>query len=405
MENFADLLDSYSPESVSDIQTGDKIQGKIISIENDTVFVDTHTKMDGIVDKSELLDKNGKMPYAPGDLVELYVVAVREDEIRLSKVLSGMASLAVLKDIFEKSVPVEGKVLETCKGGLWVAVMGRKAFCPASQVDINFAENLEAYVGETYPFLITRLDKGDRNIVVSRRHLLNRELERSRQQFYDELTPAQIMAGKVTKVMPFGVFVELHPGIEGLVHVSELSWSRIEDPHTAVSVGELLQVKVIEIEKQEPPDKVKISLSVKQLGADPWRSADDQFKVGDKIKGVVTRCTKFGAFVEIAPGIEGLVHISEMSYKKRVLKPEDIVRPDEIVFVLVKDMDIANRKIALSIRELEGDPWSDVSETYTVGQRLEGLIEKKEKFTKTEPASLGALGEKLQQALASKKQK
>jgi small subunit ribosomal protein S1 len=472
MENFAEMLNSYSPESASDIQVGDKIRGKIISIEKDTVFVDTHTKMDGVVEKSELLDENGKMAYTEGDGIELYVVAVREDEIRLSKILSGMANFAVLKDIFDKSVPVEGKVLETCKGGLRVEVMGRKAFCPASQIDINFAENMEAYVGETYPFLITRLDKGDRNIVVSRRHLLNQKQQESRRQFYNGLQPGQIMEGKVTKVMPYGVFVELHPGVDGLVHVSELSWSRVQDPQTVISAGEMLSVKVVEIENHETSNQAKISLSVKQLTADPWLSAGDRFKVGDKIEGVVTRCAKFGAFVEIAPGIEGLVHISEMSYQKRILKPEDMVTPAETVFVLVKEMDLANRKIALSIRDAEGDPWAEVLEKYTVGQSVEGVIEKKEKFgyfitlspgvtgllpkskisrspqsaaiekiregnsipvviaeispkerrmtlapgasgeeqdwqqfTKKDPSSLGAFGEKLQQALASKKQK
>ena len=379
-ENFAELLNSYSAESVSDIQVGDKIRGKIISIGKDAVFVDTHTKMDGVVEKSELLDENRQMPYAEGDRIELYVASVGEDEIRLSKVLSGKASFTALKDIFDKSVPVEGKVLETCKGGLRVEVMGRKAFCPASQIDINFAENLEDYVGEAHRFLITRLDKNDRNIVISRRNLLNQELQKSKKQFCDELQPGQTVDGKVTKVMPYGVFVELHPGVDGLVHVSELSWSRIEDPQSAVTVGEPVRVKVIEIEKHDASNEDKISLSIKQLTSDPWLGAGDRFKTGDKIKGTVMRCVKFGAFVEIAPGIEGLVHISEMSYRKRILKPTEVVTPGDSVYVLVKEMDPANRKISLSIRDAEGDPWSDVPDKYKVGQTVEGVIEKKEKF-------------------------
>jgi small subunit ribosomal protein S1 len=270
--------------------------------------------------------------------------------------------------------------------------------------------------------------------------------------------------------MPYGVFVELHPGVDGLVHVSELSWSRVEDPQSFGSIGEPVRVKVIDIEKPDASDKVKISLSIKQVTDDPWLSADDRFEVGHKVKGTVTRCARFGAFVEIADGIEGLVHISEMSYQKRILKPEEIVTPGESVFVLVKDLDLANRKIALSIRDAEGDPWSEVPQKYTVGQAVEGVIQKKEKFgyfitlspgvtgllpkskisqspqsavieklkegnsipvviaeispkerkmtlapgtsgdeqdwqhfTKEDPLSLGSLGEKLQQALTSKK--
>jgi small subunit ribosomal protein S1 len=258
--------------------------------------------------------------------------------------------------------------------------MGRKAFCPASQIEINFVETLEAYVGQTYQFLISQVDARDKNVVISRRALLSQELEKSKKQFYAGLQIDDMLDGRVTQLMPYGVFVEIHPGVEGLVHVSELNWSRVADPQTIVSVGEPVRVKVIEIEKREASDQVKISLSIKQVSDDPWLSAGDRFKVGDKVKGTVTRCAKFGAFVEIADGIEGLVHISEMSYQKRILKPEEIVTPGDRVFVLVMDLDLASRKIALSIRGAEGDPWSEVPQKYTVGQVVEGVIEKKEKF-------------------------
>ena len=294
---------------------------------------------------------------------------------------------------------MEGKILETCKGGLRVEVMGRKAFCPASQIDINFVETLEDYVGQTHQFLINQVDARDKNVVISRRALLSQELEKSKKQFYTGLQIGDVVDGRITKLMPYGAFVELHPGVDGLVHVSELSWSRVEDPQTFGSMGEPVRVKVIDIETPDVSDNLKISLSIKKVTDDPWLTADDHFKAGDKVKGTVTRCAKFGAFVEIADGIEGLVHISEMSYQKRVLKPEEIVTPGESVFVLVKDLDLANRRIALSIRDTEGVPWSEVPQKYAVGQTVEGVIEKKEK------SSLGSLGEKLQEALVSKKQK
>ncbi|MGD9241578.1 MAG: 30S ribosomal protein S1 [Desulfobacterales bacterium] len=470
--DFATLLNSYSPSGTTDIQIGNKVRGKIISISHDTIFVDIGSKIDAVVEQAELLDENKQMNYEEGDVVELYVVELKEDEIRLSKALSGIGSFTLLKEAYENAVPVAGKILETCKGGLRVEVMGRKAFCPASQIDINFVENLEDYVGQTYEFLIRQVDARDKNVVISRRTLLSQELEKSKKQFYAGLQIDSTLDGRITKLMPYGVFVEIHPGVDGLVHVSELSWSRVEDPQTAVCVGDPVRVKVIEIEKRDASDELKISLSIKQVTDDPWLSMDDRFKVGDKVKGTVTRCAKFGAFVEIAPGIEGLVHISEMSYQKRILKPEEVVTPGENVFVLVKEVDLSNRRISLSIRDAEGDPWIEVPQKYNVGQKIQGVIERKEKFgyfvtlapgitgllpkskisqspqsgiidklkegssipvviaeispqdrkmtlapgqsgdeqdwqqfTKNDPSSLGSLGEKLQQALATKKQK
>ena len=377
---FATLLDAYSPKSKKDMKVGDKVQGKIISISNDTIFVDIGNKIDGIVEKAEMLDKNKQLPHTEGDTVELYIVALGEDEIRLSKALSGAGSFDLLKEAHQNAVPVDGKILETCKGGLRVEVMGRKAFCPASQIDINFVETLEDYVGQTHQFLIKQVDVRDKNVVVSRRALLSQQLEKSKKQFYAGLQVGDVVDGRITKSMPYGVFVELHPGVDGLVHVSELSWSRVENPQNFGSIGDPVRVKVIATETFDTSEDVKISLSIKQVTNDPWLSADDRFKVGDKVKGTVTRCVKFGAFVEIAPGIEGLVHISEMSYQKRILKAEEIVAPGDRVFVLVKDLDLTNRKIALSIRDAEGDPWSEVPQKYKVGQAVEGVIEKKEKF-------------------------
>jgi small subunit ribosomal protein S1 len=287
---FATLLDAYSPADRTDMQVGDKVRGKIISISNDTIFVDIGNKIDGVVETAEMLDKNKQMPHKEGDTVELYVVGLSDDEIRLSKALSGAGSFDLLKEAHQNAVPVEGKILETCKGGLRVEVMGRKAFCPASQIDINFVENLEDYVGQTYQFLINQVDARDKNVVISRRALLSQELEKSKKQFLTGLQIGDVVDGRITKLMPYGVFVELHSGVDGLVHVSELSWSRVEDPQTFGSTGEPVRVKVIDFEKLDASDAVKISLSIKQVTDDPWLSADDRFKVGDKVKGKVTRC-------------------------------------------------------------------------------------------------------------------
>ncbi len=379
-KSFAEMLDAYSPGPEAEVGIGDKIRGKIVSIGRDSVFIDTGTKIDGVVDKGELLDKDGQLALQEGDILELYIVALSEEEIKLSKAVSGIGGLHMLSEAYEKAVPVAGKILETCKGGLRVEVLQRTTFCPISQVDLNFVEDPADYVGKTFDFLITTFEENGRNIVISRRALLAREQEKARKAFYETLSIGNIMNGTVTRMMPFGAFVKLSEGVEGMVHVSELSWSKTAKPETLVKVADVVQVKVINIEPDNKRGLLKIGLSMKQLHQDPWESAGEKFHEGQKILGTVTHCANFGAFVEVAGGIEGLVHISEMSYKKRVLKPEDEVSVGETVSVLIKEVDLEKRRLSLSIRDAEGDPWVDVPEKYTAGQVLEGILEKKESF-------------------------
>jgi len=379
-QSFAAMLEAYSPGADSDMGVGDKISGKIVSIGRDSVFVDTGTKIDGVVDKAELLDENGEIDLSEGDILELYIVALSDEEIKLSKALSGIGGLNMLKEAYEKAAPVEGKISETCKGGVRVDILQRKAFCPVSQIDINYVEDASDFVGQSFNFLITTFEENGRNIVLSRRALLAREQEKSRKAFYQTLSVNTAMDGTVTRIMPYGAFVQLSSGVEGMVHISEMSWSKSAKAESLVNVADIVQVKVIGIEPDKKPGLLKISLSMKQLTEDPWDNAGEQFHEGDKILGTVTRCANFGAFVEVAPGIEGLVHISEMSYKKRVLKPEDVVTAGETVSVTIKEVDLDKRRISLSIRDAEGDPWVDITEKYKIGQSVEGILEKKEKF-------------------------
>jgi small subunit ribosomal protein S1 len=379
-ESFADLLESYSEGMGEDLRVGDRIEAKIIAIGKDTVFVDTGTKIDGAVDKAELIDENGAFPHAVGDILELYVVAADESEIRLSKAVSGVGGLNMLREAFQTQIPVEGKVIGSCKGGFNVEVIQRRAFCPISQMDVRYVETPEAYTDKTFSFFITQFAEGGRNIVVSRRKFLEKEMKKARQAMMETLSVGTVLQGRVTRLMPYGAFVELTPGLEGMVHISELSWSRIEKPEEAVAADETITVKIIGIASGDKPDTWKISLSVKQVSADPWETVADRFRFGDKVKGKVTRCANFGAFVEIAPGIEGLVHISEMSYAKRVTRSEDIVTPGDTVMVMVKEFDPARKRISLSLREADGDPWADIEEKYAVGQPVTGTVEKKEAF-------------------------
>ncbi|MCG6909679.1 MAG: 30S ribosomal protein S1 [Deltaproteobacteria bacterium] len=378
--SFADLLESYSEGMQDDLQVGDKITGKIISIGKDTIFIDTGTKVDGAAEKKELLDENDAFPYEVGDPLELYVVSISEDEIRLSRALSGIGGYHMLKDAHDGAVPVEGKVTAPCKGGFHVEILKRRAFCPISQIDVKFVEDPEPYVGNTYSFLITRLEENAKNIVVSRRALLAEAQEKERQAFYETLHTGDIYEGTVTKIMPYGAFVELTPGVEGMVHISEVRWSRVENLQDVLAVNDVVRVRVIGIKEGKKAGIKKLELSIKQVQGDPWDAVEDTYHEGDIVQGTVSRCMKFGAFVELEPGVEGLVHISEMSYTQRVHKPEDVVRAGETVSVLIKGIDLENRRISLSIKEIEGDPWSSVGDDFRVGQKIEGTLEKKESF-------------------------
>jgi small subunit ribosomal protein S1 len=391
-ESFADLFESYSKGMNEDLRVGDKLHGRIISISDSSVFIDTNTKADGVVDIEELRDEEGKLPYAVGDELDLYVVSADESEIRLSRAISGAGGLGMLKDAYSGAIPVEGRVQQVIKGGFQVEVIKRRAFCPISQIDIHFVNNPEEYVGKTYQFLIKKLTENGRNIVLSRRDLLAAEQKEAHQAFMEQLAVNQVLTGRVTRLMPYGAFVELIPGLEGMVHISELSWSRLDKPEDAVHPDEMIQVKVLRIEAGDKGPK--IALSVKQAGGDPWLQLPEEIQVGRKISGKVTRCTNFGAFVELKPGIEGLVHISELSYTQRVHKTEDVVQPGENVTVVIKEIDVSKRRVSLSLRDAQGDPWAEVGQKYAKGQPVDGTVEKVEKFgvfVRLEPGVVGLL--------------
>jgi len=377
-ENFAELLESYSSGMSDDIRVGEKVRVTIISIGDNAAFVNAGTKADGVVELEELKDEEGNLNYAVGDELELFVVAADESEIRLSRAISGIGGLTMLQEAYDNKIPVEGKVIQTIKGGFQVEVLKRRAFCPISQMDIQYVENAEAYVGQTYEFQIKTLAESGRNIVLSRRVLLEAEQQKVREEFLKTLELDQVHTGRVTRLMPFGAFVELASGVEGLVHISELSWSRLEKTEDAVSPGDRIDVKVLRIEGAGK--QMKIALSAKQVGGNPWDRVGEEFQAGQKVTGKVTRSAPFGVFVEIRPGVEGLVHISEMSYTRRVNDPEEIVQPGQTVAVMIKDIDLAKRRISLSIRDAEGDPWLDVAEKFTVGQPVKGTVEHSAQF-------------------------
>ena len=378
--SFAELFESYNDKTGPELNQGDRVDGKIISIGSNSIYVDTGTKSDGVVSKAELLDQEGNLPFQVGDRITLYVVSISESEIILSKAISGAGMDMMLKEASVSRTPVEGKIAGVIKGGLHVDIAGKRAFCPASQLDVKYVENQEEYIGKTFHFLITRFEEGGKNIVVSRRELLNEEIKERTAEFFRENKAGDMVTGTVSRLMSFGAFVELVPGLEGMVHISELSWSRVENAADAVQPGDKVTVKILKIEAGEKEDTYKISLSVKQTTDSPWEHMDTLFNPGDQVTGKVVRLAKFGAFVELAPGVDGLVHISEMSHTKRVLKPEDVVQQGEQVRVVVKSIDMDSKRISLSIKDALDDPWMGATAKYEVNSIVEGLLEKRETF-------------------------
>lgn len=378
--SFEELFESYDAKMNRELGQGDKVEGQIISIGQKSVYVDTGTKSDGVVDIVELLDDEGEMPYHVGDQITLYVVSMSESEIILSKAISGAGQVNMLSDAAKTRTPVEGKVIEVIKGGFHVDIMGKRAFCPVSQIDVRYVETPDDYVGQTFSFIITRFESSGKNIVVSRRDLLEEEIKERQKAFFAEIKEGDMVQGTVTKLMSYGAFIELTTGVEGMAHISELSWSRVEKAEEVVKSGDVLMVRILKIEQGKDSRSPKISLSLKQASENPWDSVGSVFHSGDQVGGKVVRLTSFGAFVEIAPGVDGLVHISEMSHTRRVLRPDDVVQVGEQVQVVIKSIDMDARRISLSIKDAAGDPWTGVTVRYSINTVVEGQVEKRESF-------------------------
>jgi small subunit ribosomal protein S1 len=378
--SFAAMFEDYNNFSSPKLKKGDRVKGKVIEIGTDSVFISTGAKIDGVADLAEFLDSNGETTVKEGDSLELYVVKSDETEIKLSKAISGQGDFRVIQEAFEQGIPVTGKITGTCKGGLNVDIMKKRAFCPISQIDTKFVNDLSAYVGKEYKFIITQFEPRARNIVLSRKAILQKDQAHAKENFLKQNNIGAILEGTITNIMPFGAFVELMPGIEGMVHISEFSWSRVDDTADYLKKGQKIKVMIMGIEGNEKNNDVRISLSMKKVEGDPWDKVEENFKPDQTVTGTVTKTTPYGAFVQITPGIEGLVHISEMSYIKRVSKAEEIVSPGDQILVMIKEIDKEQKRISLSIKEVDGDPWDTVETKFKTGQIIEGTVEKVESF-------------------------
>jgi len=380
-ESFEELLEASSEAPGRRLFPGDKVSGKVLKVSKDTVFVDLGGKSEGIADIQEFLDKKGNLSIMQGDWVEMRVASIR-DGIHLTKGMKvqGADALEVLREAKENFIPVEGRVSDVVKGGFQVDLSGVRAFCPLGQIDIQFCEKPEEHVGARYPFRIMEIKERGKNIVVSRRVLLQEEREKKSKETLARLMPGLECEGNVTKLTDFGAFVDIG-GIDGMVHVSEISHGRINHPSQILKPGQQVKVKVMKIDADKE-GRPKISLSVKALEPDSWDKGLG-FEEGKIIRGRVSRLTDFGAFVEVAPGVDGLVHISEISYE-RVTHPSKFLKEGETVDVLVMGIDPEMRRISLSIKEaiikkrMENEGSDKVG--LEVGQVLKGIVEESKPY-------------------------
>ncbi|MGZ3686767.1 MAG: S1 RNA-binding domain-containing protein [Bdellovibrionota bacterium] len=392
-EEFAKLLGESFKQASKKLKVGDRIKGQILVLGSDDVFVSTGTQHDGVISRRDLNNEDGTCPYKTGDTIELFVTQVRGSDIRLSRKPTDRNLAEDLEDAFDMMLAIPGRIVEVCKGGVRVNVKGKLAFCPISQIDVKHVENAEEYVGKSFDFRITQFSEGGRNIVVSRRKLLEEERDLNAGSFLEENKDGDVVQGKVVRLEKFGAFVELAPGVDGLVHISEMAWSRIGDPSEIVQVGQDVSVKILKRETVNGPggSKMKISLSIKQASDRPEAAArgeapakDDpwsKYTIGQVVTGKVNRKEPYGLFVQLEPGITGLLHQSKAmdhpDFKFEKLKVGDSVT------VQVGEIRASERRISLDVpRDPAEDDW---------------------KSHKQVAASFGTLGDQLKAALAKKK--
>ena len=369
-ENFAALLD----ESFGDVTSieGSVVKGTVVSIEGDSALIDVGLKSEGRVALKEFAGPGQKADLKPGDTVEVYVERMedRNGEAMLSREKARREEAwAVLEGAFEKSERVTGTIFGRVKGGFTVDLSGAVAFLPGSQVDIRPVRDIGPLLGTPQPFQILKMDRRRGNIVVSRRAVLEESRAEARSELVANLQEGQVLQGVVKNITDYGAFVDLG-GVDGLLHVTDIAWRRINHPSEALQIGATVKVQVIRFN----PETQRISLGMKQLEADPWEGVELKYPVGTKFTGRVTNITDYGAFVELEPGIEGLVHVSEMSWTKKNVHPGKIVSTSQEVEVMVLDVDPSKRRISLGLKQCMANPWDDFVTSYPVGTEIEGEV-------------------------------
>ncbi len=361
-ESFEDLLkqfDQTHPQSSTlEPAIGDQVSGVLVAIGDEYGFVDLGGKSEGRIERSSLEDADGNLTSAVGDPIQTQVTGKDEQTGMLllgSQHGHRYHGIEEVERAYRQGLPVQGQVSAAVKGGVEVQVAGLRAFCPASQVDLRFIEDLGELVGQRLDFRITKLEGGRRpNLVLSRRALLEEELRQRAEQTRAQLREGAVLSGVVTSLKDYGAFVDLG-GIEGMVHISELAFGHVKHPSEILTPGQTVEVSVLRIEPPAgPKGREKIALSIRALARDPWQDVVRDFPVGRRVSGTVSRLQPFGAFVEVGPGIDGLVHISELGAGRRVSHPSEVVSVGDRVEATVLGVDLERRRISLSLDEGKG---------------------------------------------------
>ena len=344
-EDFAALFEKES-RMPGRLQPGQRIKTTVISISGDMVYVDLGGKSEGVIDLSEFVKEDGACSVQEGDKIEAYFLSVQNGAKRLTTRLHGYSTLdmAGIRDAFHAGLPVTGKVKSAVKGGYEVSVGGVRCFCPFSQIDLKASRSSELYVGQTFPFKVVEFEHDGRNVVLSRRALLEEERQARAESFKETLSVGMELTGRVRSIQSFGAFVDLG-GLDGLIPASEVGWDRSERPEDVLSVGQEVTVKVIGLDWE----KNRLTLSLKALQEDPWEGAAERYSVDARVKGLIVRLAPFGAFVNLEPGIDGLIHISNLGTGRHVNHPKEVVEVGQWVEPYILAVDQAKKKISLTL--------------------------------------------------------
>lgn len=365
-----DLLRIYD-ERLAQFSEGDVVRGRILKIRPGEVVVDIGFKSEGIIPIAEVTDFEGNVTVKPGDEVDVSIERLEDSSgyVLLSREKARkMAAWDELERAQTEDKPVKGRIIDRVKGGLSVDLGGVRAFLPGSLVDVRPVRNLETFKGQDSEFKIVSLDRKRNNVVLSRKAVVEVDYNRKKEQTFARLKEGDLTHGSVKNITDYGVFVDLG-GVDGLLHITDISWGRINHPSEVFNVGDEIDVIVLKFD----PESERVSLGFKQRRPDPWADVDVRYPIGSKVSGRVVSLTDYGAFVELEEGVEGLIHISEMSWTRRV-RPSKLLKQGDIVETVVADVNTQGRRISLSLRALEDNPWNTIPEKYPIGSTVTGRV-------------------------------
>jgi small subunit ribosomal protein S1 len=366
-ETFAELFETAS----QNLKEGEVVRGTVLSVDEDNVQIDIGFKSEGLIPTWEFMDDNGSVLVSAGDSVDVLLEEAEDKDGRIVLSKEKADRLKIWDEIsraYKAEEPVEGTVIARVKGGLAVDI-GVKAFLPGSQVDLRPVRNLEHIVNQRLKFKVIKFNKRRGNIVLSRRALLETERKRLREETLETLAPGQIVDGVIKNLTDYGAFIDLG-GIDGLLHVTDMSWGRVNHPGDLFHVGDEIKVKVLKFDAESE----RVSLGLKQVQPDPWIDASMRYPIGKRVEGKVVSLAEYGAFIELEPGIEGLIHVSEISWTKRIKHPSKVVSVGDTVEAVVLDVSERDRKISLGMKQIEPNPWSVIEEKYPINTHVSGTI-------------------------------